>query len=141
MHLKLVTLLGVKVDQEIYQITLPTTEGEISVFPGHEPIVVLAVPGMITVRHKKGDSDDKSDHYAITGGIIEISQKQVKVLVDFADHGDEIVESEARAALERAIELRNNAAGEVELDKAYRLVDRHSVRLKLAELRRHHHSH
>jgi F-type H+-transporting ATPase subunit epsilon len=57
-------------------------------------------------------------------------------LVDQADHSDEIIEAEAKKALDRAIELRDNAADQIELDKAHQLVDRHSVRLKVAELRR-----
>lgn len=138
MNLQLITLLGVKLDQEVYELLIPTAAGEIGVFPGHEPLVTLAVPGMIAVRYNKGDADDKQDFFAISGGVVEISQTHVKILVDEADAGDDIVEAEAQAALKRAIELRDNAKDQVELDKAHQLVDRHTVRLKVAGLRRHH---
>ena len=136
MKLKLVTLQGIKIDREVYEVIISTSEGEIAIFPDHEPLVALAVPGVIAVRGKKGDSDDKLDYYAISGGVIEVSQNLVRVLVDEATYSDEIVESESQAALKRAIELRDSAADQVELDKAHQLVDRHSVRLKIAELRR-----
>jgi F-type H+-transporting ATPase subunit epsilon len=139
MKLELVTLLGTKVDQEAYEVMLPTADGEIAVFPGHEPLVSIAVPGAIAVRYKKGDGDDRLDYFAISGGIIEVSGEKVRVLVDEADHGDDIIESESRAALERAIEMRDNAKDQVELEKAHQLVDRHAVRLKVADLRRRHH--
>jgi len=139
MKLELVTLLGTKVDQEAYEVMLPTADGEIAVFPGHEPLVSIAVPGAIAVRYKKGDGDDQLDYFAISGGIIEVSGEKVRVLVDEADHGDDIIESESRAALERAIEMRDNAKDQVELEKAHQLVDRHAVRLKVADLRRRHH--
>lgn len=137
MNLQLITLLGLKVDQPVYEVILPTAAGEIAVFPGHEPLVTLAVPGAIAVRHKEGDDDEQLEYFAISGGVVEISGTAVRVLVDEADHGEDIVESESRAALERALKLRDEAKDQVELEKAHQLVDRHSVRLKVAGLRRH----
>ena len=131
-------MLGTKVDEEIYELIVSTSTGEIAVFPGHEALVTLAVPGAIAVRHHKGDPDNKLEFFAISGGIVEISQNAIRVLVDEADHGDDIIEAESRAALDRAIELRESAQDQIELEKAHQLVDRHSVRLKVAELRRHH---
>ncbi len=139
MRLTLTTLLGVKVDQVIYELIIPTADGEIAVFPGHEPLVTLAVPGALIVRHKKTDKDDQLEYFAISGGIVKISQKGVQVLVDASIHSDDIIEAESRAALERAIILRDTAKDQVELDQAHQLVDRHSVRLKVAGLRRRHH--
>ena len=139
MDLQLITLTGIKVDKPVYEVILPTADGEIAIFPGHEPLVSLAVTGVIAVRYNKADHDDKLDYFAISGGMIEISQKRVKVLVDEADSGDEIIESESKAALERALKLRENAGSQIELEKASQLVDRHQVRLKVAGLRRRHH--
>lgn len=127
-----------KVDQNVYEVILPTADGEIAVFPGHEPLVSLAVPGAIAVRHNKGDADDKLEYFAISGGVIEVSQEILKVLVDEADSGEDIVEAESKAALERALKARDNATNQVELEKAHQLVDRHVVRLKVADLRRRH---
>ena len=139
MKLELVTLLGVQVSKEVYEVQLPTKAGPIGVFPGHEPLVSIAVPGAITVRYKKNDPDKLLDFFAVSGGVIEIDQNQVRVLVDEADHGADIIEAESKAALERALKLRETAKDQVELEKAHQLVDRHMVRLKVAELRRRHH--
>jgi len=139
MDLQLVTLTGIKVDKPVYEVILPTADGEIAVFPGHEPLVSLAIPGAIAVRYDKADHDDKLDYFAISGGVIEVSQQRVKVLVDEADSGDEIIESESKAALERALKLRETAKDQIELEKATQLIDRHQVRLKVAGLRRRHH--
>lgn len=136
MNLELVTLLGKKLDQEVYEVILPTENGEISVFPGHEPLVTLAVPGVITVRYRKEDTEDQLDYFATSGGVIKINQERIQILVDEADHGDDIVEAEAKAALERAKAMQADASDQVELEKAGQLMDRHAVRLKVAELRR-----
>lgn len=139
MNLQLITLLGVKIDQEVYELLIPTAAGEIGVFPGHEPLVTLAMPGVIAIRSHKGDADDKQEYLAVSGGVVEISQTKVRILVDEAESSDEIIEAESQAALKRAVELRDNAKDQIELEKAHQLVDRHTVRLKVASLHRRHH--
>lgn len=141
MHLQLITLEGVSVDTDVYELIAPTTAGEIGVFPGHEPLVTLAAPGALAVRYEKGDKDDELDYFAISGGVIEIAPDSIRVLVDEADRGDDITEAEAKAALERAQKLKGEAKNQVEVEKATQLIDRSMVRLRVAELhhrRRHH---
>ena len=138
MNLELITLLGKKVDQEVYEVMVPTQDGEIAVFPGHEPLISIAVPGAIAVRYKKGDPDSKLDFFAISGGVVEVSQQKVRILVDEADNGQDIIEAESKAALEHALKLRDNASNQIELEEAHQLVDRHMVRLKVADLHRRH---
>lgn len=136
MKLELITLLGEKLNKDVYEVILPTADGEISVFPSHEPLVTIAVPGVIGVRYERTDLDEMLDYFAVSGGVVEISGSKVRVLVDEAENGEDIVESESKAALERAMAMRENATSQVELEKAHQLVDRHAVRLKVAELRR-----
>lgn len=136
MKFQLVTLAGTNVDQDVYEVILPTAAGEIAVFPGHEPLVGIVVPGAIAVRHEKIDPDSRLDYFAVSGGVLEVNPKGLKVLVDEADSGEDIVEAETKAALERAIKMRDSAKDQVELEKAHQLVERHGVRLKVAELRR-----
>ena len=137
MHLQLITLTGIAIDQDIYEITAPTAAGPISVFPGHEALVSVAIPGALAVRYKKGDSDDAREFFAISGGVIEVNQTAVRVLVDEADHGDDIIEAESQAALDRALTLKAEAKNQVDIDHAKELIDRHTVRLQVAGLRRH----
>ncbi len=139
MNFELITLAGNKLNETIYEVILPTADGEIAVFPGHEALVSVAVPGVISVRRDKHHSNEQMEYFAISGGIIEIGDNHVRVLVDEAEHGDDIVEAESKAALERALQMRDAATNQVELEKAHQLVDRHAVRLKVADLRRRQH--
>lgn len=134
MRLNLVTLSGPKFDEDIYSVSVPTIDGEISIFPGHEPLITVAKAGVVTLRRSKESKDD--EFFAISGGVVEISQNQVRILVDEADQAEEIIEAEIRAALERAIEARDSASDQVAREKAHQLVDRHMVRLKVADLQR-----
>lgn len=136
MKLELITLSGPKVDEEVYEIVIPTVEGEISVFPDHEPLITVAKSGVVTVRFHKEHGLHDLEYYAISGGVVEITGPSVRILVDEADHGEEIIEAETQAALDRAVQMRDEAADQVELEKASQLIDRHAVRLKVAELHR-----
>ncbi len=101
MKLSLVTLVGTKVDEEVYSLSIPTIDGEISVFPSHEPLVTIARDGVITVRRHKEDSDNQLEYFAISGGVVKIDYSSVQILVDEADHGDDIIEAETQKARKR----------------------------------------
>ncbi len=138
MHLELVTLDGVKFKADAYSVILPTADGEITVLPGHEPLLSELVPGVITIRRTKSDADYHLEHYAAYGGVLEISSKGVRILVDEATHGDEINLAEAQKAHDEAVRLTKDAKNQVELDRAQTLLERRGVRLQVAELRRRH---
>lgn len=133
-NLKLISLEGVKVEEQVYEVIMKTESGVISVFPSHEKLVTVLEPGPVAVRFNK--DDEYLEYFAISGGIAKINQQGVEVLVDEADSGENIIEADSEEALRRAIEMRDNAQTQVELDKAHQLIDRHSVRLEVAELRR-----
>ena len=136
MQLELVTLTGPKLQAEVYEVILPTAEGEIAVYLQHMPLVATVIPGVISVRHKKTDSNEHVEIFATNGGVAEITGKAIRLLVDEADRDDEIIESDTRAALERAQKLKENAKDQVELARAEGMIDRQAVRLKVAELKR-----
>ncbi len=137
-HLQLVTLTGMKYDGDAYEIVLPTLDGEIGVLPGHMPLVSVATNGVIAVRRDSKDSDSARDFFAISGGVIEVEDNNLRVIVDEADHADEINEAEVEAAHQRALQLKKEAKDEVSLEKAQALLDRSAVRLQVAQIRRRH---
>ena len=94
----------------------------------------MAKSGIIAVTLQK--DGDEVEYFAISGGVVEISQERIRILVDEADHGDDIIEAETKAALDRAVKLRDETDDQVEREKAHQLIDRHLVRLKVAELQR-----
>jgi F-type H+-transporting ATPase subunit epsilon len=135
-HFQLVTLSGVKFDQDAYEIILPTLDGQIAVLTGHMPLISAATAGIISVRKNQKDPDSAMDHFATFGGVIEVANNNLRVLVDEADHGDSISESEAQDALDRAQKMRAEAKDETSLEHAQELMDRSAVRLQVAQLHR-----
>ena len=136
MKLELITLPGEKLSEDVYEVTLPTRSGDISVFPGHETLVTLATVGVLYVRRKRGDIDDAREVFAINGGVVQISPTLIRILVDEAEGADELATQEIEAALERAKKLRESAKDAVSISEAEALMNRAAVRLKVANLRR-----
>ena len=137
-HFQLVSLSGTKFDDDVYEVILPTLEGEIGVLQNHMPLVSVATNGVIFIRRQPRDADRDREFFAISGGVIEVSNNTLSVLVDEADHANDINQAEAEAAMERAKQLKAEAKDQVSLEHAQQLVDRHAVRIQVAGLKRRH---
>lgn len=135
-HFQLVSLSGTKFDDDVYEVVLPTLDGEIGVLQDHMPLVSVATTGAIAVRRTDKDTDAQLEYFATNGGVIEVENNTLRVLVDEADHADELNEAEVQKALERAQKMKSEAKDEVSLEHAQQLVDRHAVRLQVAGLKR-----
>lgn len=135
---QLVSLSGVKFDDEVNEVLLPTLDGQIGVLDNHMPLISVATNGVIVVRRNAKDRDDDREFFATNGGVVEVSNNELRVLVDEADHADDINEAEAEAAVERAKQMAAEAKDQLSLEHAQSLVDRHAVRLQVAGLKRRH---
>lgn len=137
-HFQLVALTGTKFDGDAYEIILPTLDGEIGVLQDHMPLVSVATTGVIAVRKESRDTDREREYFAISGGVVEVSDNKLRILVDEADNAVDINEAEAEAAHERAKQLKAEAKDEVSLEHAQQLVDRSAIKLQVATLKRRH---
>lgn len=137
-HFQLVSLSGKKFDDDVYEVVLPTLDGEIGVLQDHMPLVSVATNGVVIIRRNAKDPDHKREFFATNGGVIEVANNNLRVLVDEADHADEVNESEAQKALQRAEKMKSEAKDQVSLDHAQSMVDRQTVRLQVAGLKRRH---
>lgn len=133
---QLVTLDGTKFGDEAYEILLPTLDGIIGVMPGHMPLVSVATNGVVSIRRSASDRDDMMEHFAISGGVIQVEDDTLRLLVDEADNAEDINEQEAQKAFELAQKLKSDAKDQVSLEHAQSLVDRQAVRLQVAGLKR-----
>jgi len=135
---QLVSISGKKFDDQVYEVVLPTLDGQIGVLSHHMPIISVVTNGAIMVRKNHADPDSQREIFATNGGVIDVSDNVLRVLVDEADRAEDINEAEANAALERAKKMKNEAKDQVSLEHAQSLVDRQAVRLQVAGLKRRH---
>lgn len=134
--LEIVTLRGVVLSTEAHEVSIPTPDGEISVFDNHAPLVTLIDPGVIKIRSNQNQKDTDRDIRATNGGIAEITSNRIRLLVDEAEMAEEISEEQAKEALARAEALAANAEDQVSLDKARAQINTQRARLNIAGLKR-----
>ncbi|WP_018295776.1 F0F1 ATP synthase subunit epsilon [Corynebacterium lubricantis] len=87
-----ITVQLVSVDRMLWSgqasiVTAQTTEGEIGVLPGHEPLLgQLAENGVVTITPVDGDKIVA----AVQGGFLSVTADKVTVLADFAIFANEV---------------------------------------------------
>jgi len=75
-HLIVASVGEARFDGAALSATIPTTAGEITILPHHEPLVATLKPGTITVRESLGAKEIQID-----GGVLEISGNRAIVLL------------------------------------------------------------
>lgn len=100
LKLKIITPERTVFEEMVEAVTLPTTEGEITVLPGH--IALVSALGSGDIVAKRGE---EVIPMAVVGGFIEVKHDEVAVLADFAEHVSEISEDALTKAKARAAEL------------------------------------
>ena len=77
-------------------VTAQTTEGEIGILPGHEPLLgQLKDNGVVTIRPVDGERLVA----AVQGGFLSVVGDKVTILADYAVFADEVDTAEAEAHL------------------------------------------
>jgi F-type H+-transporting ATPase subunit epsilon len=133
---EIVTPSGLVFQEEVWEVLLPTPEGQIGILPHHAPLVTLLTPGIITIKRSREEAEANVEHVATAGGFVAIDGGRVRVLADEAERADDIDEAKAKEALERAEALKRNNQSEVSLADATAAIELNLARLKVASLRR-----
>lgn len=83
-------------------VTAETTEGEIGVLPGHEPLVGQLIDnGVVTIHPVEGERLVA----AVQGGFLSVSQEKITVLSDWAIWASEVEEDRAKEGLKSDREI------------------------------------
>lgn len=100
---ELVTPERVVLKEEIFQVTVPTRMGEITVLPNHIPLVATLNPGVIVLKKKNGELEIMS----VSGGFIEVLRNKVVILADTAERAEELDLLRAEEARANAEKIKN----------------------------------
>lgn len=76
-HLTLSSVAGAKFEGAVTSATFPGSAGEMTVLPGHEPLVTTLKAGTITVHPESGDAQ----FFEIDKGVMECADSRVTVLL------------------------------------------------------------
>ena len=91
-------------EQNIYSgeadfVVVPTVQGELGIYPRHEPIMSLVRPGVLRLRTSK-QTDEVL--VAVSGGVLEVQPDKLTILADVAIRSDEMDQARAEEAIKAA---------------------------------------
>jgi F-type H+-transporting ATPase subunit epsilon len=96
-RLEVVTPGGRAFSDDVDSVVIPGSEGEFGVLAQHMPLMTEIKPGELEIR--KGD---RSYHFAVGEGFVEVIGDRVSVLTDMAFNAEQIDEAKAEEARRRA---------------------------------------
>ncbi len=77
LHLKVISPSELLVDDEVQEVSLPSLEGYLGIFPGHRPLFVALGSGLLTYK-RSGDPHEIS----VDGGYAEVLPDRVLVFTE-----------------------------------------------------------
>jgi F-type H+-transporting ATPase subunit epsilon len=75
-----------------------TTDGDVGVMPGHQPIMSVLADGVVTIRQVEGPAVLAAVH----GGFLSVAGNTVSILAEITELSGEIDVTRAEQALQRA---------------------------------------
>ena len=78
MHLEIITSEKILFEGEIKLIKLPGVSGSFEIMTNHAPIISTLTQGKIKVK----ETNDVVTYFEVKGGLIEVSNNKVTVLVE-----------------------------------------------------------
>ena len=121
----------VLIEDDVDMVVAPGIEGQLGILPRHAPLITTLLPGELRIT-KAGDERV----LAIGGGFLEVGPARVMVLADTAEHAEEIDLARAEEARRRAHDALTNRRGDVDPAALHAMMQRSSVRLRVAQRRR-----
>jgi F-type H+-transporting ATPase subunit epsilon len=94
-------------DDQVEEVILPSTTGQLGILTGHAPLLTALEIGVLRVRPNK-----EWKAIALMGGFAEVENNEIKILVNGAELGDNIdldaARSEYQAAQSRLDKVENS---------------------------------
>lgn len=129
--LEIITPTKIVLNEEIDEITINTSDGEISILPGHINLFTKLVPGEATVK-----IGNKTESLAITGGFLELTNNHLSILADYAVRASDIEVAKVEEAKQRAEKAMKDKDREQEFEVLQDDIRKAVLQLKVA--RKHH---
>jgi F-type H+-transporting ATPase subunit epsilon len=80
LHFELVSPERLLLSEDVAEVDIPGTEGDMGILPGHAPVLSTLRPGVITVTRDGG----QKDRIFVLGGFAEVNQQGLTVLAETA---------------------------------------------------------
>lgn len=133
LQVELVTAEGRVFSEEADFVLAPGIEGDLGVLPQHIALLTPLRTGQVTIRN-----NDAEHNIFVAGGFLEVLPDKVTILADAAERAEDIDEARAEESRKKAQELLTQDVTNVDAALA---LERATLRLRVAEVRRRRHGH
>lgn len=113
LHFELVAPERILFSGPVDAVMLPGTEGDMTVLPGHAPVLSMLKTGFIVMAN----GNDRGQRVLVRGGFAEINQTGVIVLAERATPVEELTPESIEAEI-RDIELHRDASEDYKVREA-----------------------
>ncbi|OFZ28475.1 MAG: ATP synthase F1 subunit epsilon [Bdellovibrionales bacterium RIFCSPHIGHO2_01_FULL_40_29] len=86
-------------DTEITEVTVPAYSGEMTILPGHSPLITTLGTGILKYKIKGSDRTHKA---MISWGYCEVVPESVNVLAEYMQTPEEVVVADSQALMAAA---------------------------------------
>ncbi len=128
--IKIITPQQVVCECKADQVTLPVTDGEVTILPEHRSYIASLQVGEIIAK-----TDGTENSIAVVGGFLEFTNNELTILADEAERAEDIDIKEAEAAKKRAEDIKNKVIRTDESEYAHVAanLERELSRIKIAK--------
>jgi len=134
---KIVTPECTVFEDTVTQVTLPVTDGEVTILPNHRSYIASLKSGEIIAKLASSASgkDGQEILMSTSGGFIEFNNNELVVLADTAERAEEIDLKRAEEAKARAEKLKTEAVtmDSEEYARVAAAVQKHAARIRVAK--------
>lgn len=132
--LKILTPDKELLNTEVYELIVPSADGEIAILPGHVSLVSLLMPGIVYSKATADTPEDKMIALAISGGVLKVlGDDHVTLLATTAELPTEINLERAQKAMERAQKALSEVTDKSQANAAELALQRSLIRVQLAK--------
>jgi len=104
LNVRVITPDKVVWDNDVQEMILPSTSGQLGILPGHAPLTTALSSGVMRIR-----VDREWKNIALMGGFALVEDNEVKILVNAAEMGESINLEAARTQFEEAQKAYNES--------------------------------
>ena len=131
MQLEIITAERVLFEGDVDGLVAPGSEGELGILPHHAALMTMLQPGEL--RYRIGGEET---FLTVTGGYMEVANDRVTVLADAAERVEEIDETRAQEAVQRAQERIAHRTEDMDLERALHSLRNAQIRVSVVARRR-----
>ena len=121
------------VSQQVENIRVTGTEGELGIYAGHTPLLTSIKPGLVKIKLKDG----REEVIYLSGGVLEVQPNAVIILAETAIRGENLDKDKIEKARKQAEHLMTNSNSEIDFARASLDLENAMAKLRVIEMTKH----